>query len=199
MFTGLVEEMGTVRRAGPEGDGYILDIAADTVLEDVRFGDSISVEGVCLSVTEFDRTRFKVGLAPETLNRTTLGDLKEGDRVNLERSLLPTTRLGGHYVQGHVDGTGWIREVRPDGDALWVIIDTSPEIMHYIVRKGYISVDGTSLTVVETGTDWFSLTLISHTQPLVTLGTKKPGDRVNLETDIMAKYAEKALAGRIAE
>lgn len=199
MFTGLVEEMGTVLFAGTEGDGFTLHIAAETVVSDARFGDSILVEGVCLSVTEFTETSFKVGLAPETLKRTTLGKLKEGDRVNLERSLLPTTRLGGHYVQGHVDGTGEVREVRPDADALWVTIGSSPELLRYIVRKGYIAVDGTSLTVVDTGPDWFSLTLIAHTQPLVTLGQKGPGDRVNLEVDIMAKYAEKFLQGRIEQ
>lgn len=198
MFTGLVEEMGDVLSVGPEGDGFTIEIRTKTILEDVKFGDSILVEGVCLSVTEFSANSFKVGLAPETLNKTTLGDLAPGSRVNLERSLLPTTRLGGHYVQGHVDGTGELRDIRPDGDALWVTIGTKPELMRYIVRKGYIAVDGTSLTVVETGPDWFSLTLISHTQPLVTLGQKKAGDRVNLEVDIMAKYAEKFLEGRDA-
>ncbi|MEM9232704.1 MAG: riboflavin synthase [Pseudomonadota bacterium] len=198
MFTGLVEEMGSVVTIGPDGDGFTIEIAAGTVLSDVKFGDSILVEGVCLSVTEFTDTSFKVGLAPETLNRTALGRLAAGDRVNLERSLLPTTRLGGHYVQGHVDGTGTVKEMRPDADALWVTIGTSPELMRFIVRKGYISVDGTSLTVVDTGPDWFSLTLIAHTQPLVTLGHKQPGAAVNLEVDIMAKYAEKFLAERTA-
>lgn len=197
MFTGLVEEMGTVLGVGPDGDGFTIEIGARTVLEDVKFGDSILVEGVCLSVTEFTADTFKVGLAPETLNRTTLGGLKDGSRVNLERSLLPSTRLGGHYVQGHVDGTGEVREVTPDADARWVVIGTSPDLMKYIVRKGYISVDGTSLTVVDTGPDWFSLTLIAHTQPLVTLGSKGPGEKVNLEVDIMAKYAEKFLEGRV--
>lgn len=198
MFTGLVEEMGTVLRAGQAGEGFSLTIAADTVLSDVRFGDSIMVEGVCLSVTEFTAHQFTVGLAPETLKRTTLGGLAKGDKVNLERSLLPTTRLGGHYVQGHVDGTGRVREVRSEDDALLITIEAPAGLMRYIVRKGYICVDGTSLTVIDTGADWFSLTLIAHTQPLVTLGAKAPGDRVNLETDIMAKYAEKALEGRIA-
>ena len=198
MFTGLVEEMGRVVTAGPDGEGFSLEIEAKVVLEDVRFGDSILVEGVCLSVTEFSENRFKVGLAPETLSRTTLGSLKAGDAVNLERSLLPTARLGGHYVQGHVDGTGAVQDVRPDGDARWVTIETSPEIMRYIVPKGYISVDGTSLTVVETGADWFSLTLISHTQPLVTLGLKGRGAGVNLEVDIMAKFAEKILKERLS-
>lgn len=191
MFTGLVEEMGTLVSTGPDGQGYSIEISAQKILEDINFGDSILVEGVCLSVTEYTAKSFSVGLAPETLSRTTLGDLKAGSKLNLERSLLPTTRLGGHYVQGHVDGTGEIKEIRPDGDAVWVTINTSADLMKYIVRKGYISVDGTSLTVVDTGVDWFSLTLISHTQPLVTLGHKAQADRVNLEVDIMAKYAEK--------
>ncbi len=196
MFTGLVEEMGVIESAGPDGDGYTLSIAAKTVLDDATFGASICVNGVCLSITSFDETRFSVGLAPETLKRTNLGELKAGDRVNLERSVLPTTRLGGHYVQGHVDGTGEIASITPDADALWFKIKCDPGLMKYIVEKGYICVDGTSLTVVETGADWFTLTLIAHSQELVVLAQKAVGDRVNLEVDIMAKFAEKILTAR---
>ncbi|WP_031549228.1 riboflavin synthase [Parvularcula oceani] len=196
MFTGLVEEMGTVRAVIRGEDSFTLRIGADVVLEDVKLGDSIAVNGVCLSVTRFDSEEFEVGLAPETLKRTSLGILSEGDRVNLERSVLPTTRMGGHYVQGHVDGTGRIASFERDADALWVRIETDPSLMRYIVEKGYICVDGTSLTVVETGDDWFTLTLVAHTQPLIVLPTKSEGDPVNLEVDIMAKYAEKILSRR---
>lgn len=196
MFTGLVEEMGEIVRAGPDGDGFVMEIAANTVLADATFGASICVEGVCLSITSFSEEKFAVGLAPETLSRTSLGSLSSGDKVNLERSVLPTTRLGGHYVQGHVDGTGTITSVTPDGDARNIAIRTREGLMRYIVEKGYVAVDGTSLTVTATGPDWFSLTLISHTQDLVTLGLKAEGEPVNIEVDIMAKYAEKILEGR---
>lgn len=197
MFTGLVEEMGTVQFAGPDGAGFRLTIAAQTVLEGVRFGDSINVNGVCLSVTEFDETHFSVGLAPETLRLTALDQLAPGDPVNLERAVLPTTRLGGHYVQGHVDGVGQLRDLTEEGDALLMTISAPAGLMKYIVRKGYVAVDGTSLTVIDTGDDWFTLTLISHSQSLVVLGKKTVGAPVNLEVDIMAKYAEKIIqAGR---
>ncbi|MBB4660039.1 riboflavin synthase [Parvularcula dongshanensis] len=196
MFTGLVEEMGTVRGVTRGEDSFTLEIGAGVVLDDVKLGDSIAVNGVCLSVTEFGADWFRVGLAPETLRRTDLGDLTEGMRVNLERSVLPTTRMGGHYVQGHVDGTGRIASFEREADALWVRIETDPALMKYVVEKGYVAVDGTSLTVVETGADWFTLTLVAHTQPLIVLPTKAPGDRVNIEADIMAKYAEKILEAR---
>jgi riboflavin synthase len=198
MFTGLVEEMGTVEAAERGEDSFTLTIRAQVVLEDVKLGDSIAVNGVCLSVTRFDKERFSVGLAPETLRRTDLGDVAPGDRVNLERSVTPTTRMGGHYVQGHVDGTGRIAAFEKEADALWVRIETDPTLMKYIVEKGYVAIDGTSLTVVDTGEDWFTLTLVAHTQPLIVLPLKKMGDRVNIEADIMAKYVEKIVQARTA-
>ena len=191
MFTGLVEEIGIVAAAGQKGDHFDLTVRAETVLDGVSLGDSIAVNGVCLTVAAFDKEGFTVGLAPETLNRTNLGDLAEGAPVNLERSLLPTTRLGGHFVQGHVDATGVIKSFRPDKDALWLTVETDPALMRYIVTKGYIAIDGTSLTVVDTGADWFNVTLIDYTQQRIILPRKKPGDRVNLEVDILAKYVER--------
>ena len=196
MFTGLVEEMGTVREVRRGADSFTLVIDAKTVLDGVRFGDSINVDGVCLSVTDFNDEGFTVGLAPETLKRTSLGALSQGDRVNLERAALPTTRLGGHYVQGHVDATGEIAEFREDADALWVTIRAPESLMKYIVTKGYVTIDGTSLTVVDTGTDWFNVTLIAHTQDLIGLPRKPLGAPVNLEVDILAKYVEKLVAAR---
>lgn len=192
MFTGLVEEMGTIRRIEQTDDSFTLTIGADAVMNDMTHGCSISTNGVCLSVTEFGDDWFKVGLAPETLRKTSLRSVEVGVRVNLERSVTPTTRMGGHYVQGHVDGTGTLASVEQDADALLVRIDCPPALMRYVVEKGYVAVDGASLTVIDTGPDWFTLTLVAHTQPLIVLPTKQAGDPVNIETDIIAKYAEKA-------
>ncbi len=194
MFTGLIEEIGTIAAATRTAGSFDLIIRATTVLENVALGDSIAVNGVCLTVTAFDKNTFTVGLAPETRARTNLGTLQSGDSVNLERSVTPSTRLGGHFVQGHVDTTGTIETIRPDEDALWITIKTTPNIMRYIVTKGYITIDGTSLTVVDTGNDWFNITLIAYSQTKVILPCKKPGDSVNLEVDILAKYVERLVA-----
>lgn len=193
MFTGLVEELGTVAAVTRDKGGYQLRINAREVLGGTRLGDSIAVSGVCLTVTSLAGETFTVGLAPETLAKTSLGDLKAGDAVALERAALPTTRLGGHYVQGHVDATGTIRSFRPDADALWLTVAAPPALMRYIVPKGYIAIDGASLTVVNTGADWFDVTLIAYSQEKLALPKKKPGDRVNLEVDILAKYVERLL------
>ncbi len=200
MFTGLVEEIGTVAAIGANrdsrGDHFDLTVNASTAIDGGALGDSIAVNGVCLTVTALGETSFTVGLAPETLARTNLGALKTGDGVNLERSLLPSTRMGGHFVQGHVDGTGTITAFRPDRDALWATIAVDPALMRYIAPKGYIAIDGTSLTVVDTGEDWFNVTLIDYTQQKIVLPRKKPGDTVNLEVDILAKYLERLIAVR---
>ena len=194
MFTGLVEEMGTIADVAQTSDSYTLTIRAKTVLDGVQEGDSIAVNGVCLTVTEFTSEQFCVGLAPETQRRTNLGALVQGSPVNLERSVTPTTRMGGHFVQGHVDGTGMIKSITKDKDALWIAIQTDPALMKYIVTKGYVAIDGTSLTVVDTGTDWFNITLIAYSQQKVILAKKKTGDSVNLEVDILAKYLERLVA-----
>lgn len=194
MFTGLIEEIGTVSTVTRGADNFTLQIKASTVLGGVILGDSIAVNGVCLTVTQFDEAHFTVGLAPETRARTNLGALKPGDAVNLERSVTPTTRMGGHYVQGHVDGTGKLSALHTDEDALWVTIKTNPAMMRYIVTKGYVAIDGTSLTVVDVGPDWFNVTLISYTQSKIILAKKSVGDSVNLEFDILAKYVERLVA-----
>ena len=193
MFTGLIEEIGVVADSGAKDGGFRLTVSARKVLEGVRQGDSIAVNGVCLTVERFTDDGFTVGLAPETLNRTNLGALKRGDGVALERAALPTTRLGGHYVQGHVDGVGEIASFRPDGDALWLKVATSPALMRYIAEKGYIAIDGASLTVVHVGDDWFDVTLIAYSQGKLVLPRKQVGERVNLEVDILAKYVERLL------
>ena len=196
MFTGLIEEMGQVVALDDHADGVDLTVTGPITTEDAKLGDSIAVQGVCLTVTKLDGDKATFGLAPETLRRTSLGALREGSGVNLERACLPTTRLGGHYVQGHVDGTGTLASIREDGDALWVTIDAPKELLTYIVEKAYVAIDGTSLTVTEVTDTSFSVMLVRHTQPLITLPTKEPGDPVNLEVDIMAKFAEKIIKER---
>ncbi len=193
MFTGIVEEIGTVRHLRRVGSGYELAMSCALVTQDTRLGDSIAVNGVCLTVTQLAADGFTVGLSPETRSRTNLIHLASGDRVNLERSVTPTTRLGGHFVQGHVDGTGQISGFRRDEDALWLSITAAPAILRYIVPKGYVTLDGTSLTVVDVNEQSFSVTLVAYTQQQIILPHKKAGDLVNIEVDVLGKYVEKLL------
>ncbi len=196
MFTGIVEEVGRVLSLQQVDDGWELTVDAKKVLDGTHRGDSIAVEGTCLTVTEMGECGFMVGLAPETLARTHLGTLEQGDPINLERSLPVDGRFDGHFVQGHIDGTGAIREFRPDGDSLWVEVETTNEILRYLVPKGYVAVDGVSLTVVEVKNDSFAFMLVAYTQEHISLPQKKVGDRVNLEVDILGKYIEKLIGGR---
>lgn len=186
MFTGIVEEVGTVV-ATPAGG---LVIRARTVLEDAHPGDSICVNGTCLTITRIEGECFAVDTVPETLRRTNLGTLRPGDLVNLERALLPTSRMGGHFVQGHVEGTGTLVEKRPDGEAWLLRFAVAPELARYIVEKGFIAVDGISLTVVARDDHSFTVTIIPYTLTHTNLSSREIGDRVNLETDILAKYVE---------
>jgi len=191
MFTGIVEEIGTVRSA----DAGRLTVAARKVLEDIKLGDSVAVNGVCLTVVEMTSESFSVDVMPETLRRANLGSLKAGDRVNLERPLAVGGRFGGHFVQGHIDGTSRVVSVTPERDAILLRFEAPPEIMRYIVEKGFIAVDGVSLTVVECSSTAFGVSLVAYTQRNSTLGGKKPGDMVNLEVDIIAKYVERLRGG----
>ncbi len=193
MFTGIVEEMGSVRACRQQGENFVLSIDADVVLEGTQLGDSIAVNGVCLTVTEFDTKGFVTGLAPETRKRTNLDKLTSGSPVNLERSVTPTTRMGGHFVQGHVDGKGTISKFEKDQDALWVTVSAPPEVMKYVVPKGYITLDGTSLTVVDVGDDFFTVTLVAYTQAHIILPSKSVGDKINIEVDVLGKYVERIL------
>jgi riboflavin synthase len=193
MFTGIVEETGSVERMERFAGGARLSVRARRVLEGSAPGDSISVEGVCLTVTRMSEHGFEVEIAPETLERTHLGELEIGDPVNLERSLGADGRFGGHFVQGHVDCTGRIRERRPDGNSLWLTIETSTDILRYVVPKGYVAVDGISLTVVDVGATEFTFMLVPFTREHVTLSCKPVGARVNLEGDILGKYIERLL------
>lgn len=199
MFTGIVEEIGHVRSCAPDADGgFTLVVDAATVLEGTALGDSIAVNGVCLTVTTMDAKGFTAGLAPETRARTNLDTLATGTAVNLERSVTPSTRMGGHFVQGHVDATGEITEFRADADALWVTVKVPSELMRYIVTKGYITIDGTSLTVVDVGPDWFNVTLVAYTQAHIVLPTRGVGDAVNIEVDVLGKYVERLVAPHLA-
>ncbi|PKA60657.1 B3 domain-containing protein [Apostasia shenzhenica] len=203
LFTGIVEEVGRILHLGPNKDGgFDMKIDAKTVLGGVSLGDSIAVNGTCLTVSEFDQSasHFTVGLSPETLRKTSLSELVAGSPVNLERALQPISRMGGHFVQGHVDGTGEIVKFEPEGDSLWVKVRTSPELLRYIVPKGFITVDGTSLTVVRVYEDenCFDFMLVAYTQQKVVIPMKKVGDKVNLEVDILGKYVEKILKSGLA-
>jgi len=191
MFTGIVEEVGMVRSAGAGR----LTVAAHKVLDDANLGDSVAVNGVCLTIVEITPESFSVDVMPETLRRTNLGALRAGDRVNLERPLAVGGRFGGHFVQGHIDGTGRVVSVKPERDAILLRLEAPPEIMRYIVEKGFIAVDGVSLTVVECSSTAFGVSLVDYTQRNSTLGGKKPGDVVNLEVDIIAKYVERLRGG----
>lgn len=186
MFTGIVEEVGTIAAVREGG----LAVRAAVVLADAHPGDSICINGVCLTVTAIGGDTFTVDTVPETLRRTNLGDLRAGDPVNLERALLPSTRMGGHFVQGHVEGTGTLVEQRADGEAWLLRFEVPGALLRYIVEKGFITVDGISLTVVARDEHGFVITVIPFTREHTNLGSRKSGDRVNLETDILAKYVE---------
>jgi len=189
MFTGIVEEIGVVSQSRP---GAIV-IGARTVLSDLKPGDSIAVDGVCLTVVARTDRSFTCNVQPETSRRSTLGMLPVGARVNLERAMPMNGRFGGHIVQGHVDATGRIVELRPDGDGLIVRFEAPRPLMRYIVRKGFIAVNGTSLTVVDAEKDWFSVALVTYTREHVAFLDGGVGAPVNLEVDVLAKYVEKLL------
>lgn len=192
MFTGIVEEVGEVALI----ETRKLAINATLVMEDLKLGDSISINGTCLTVVEHTGDRFAVDLSPETLRRTSLGDLKTGGPVNLERALSASGRLGGHIVQGHVDGTGRVTSLKPEEDCLILRVRAPKRLMPYIVEKGFVAVDGISLTVVKRGGSSFTLSVIPYTLRNTNLREVAVGDRVNLEADILAKYVESLLSGQ---
>jgi len=190
MFTGLVEEVGVVRSAEPHNGGLQITIEAHQVLGDLALGDSIAVQGVCQTVVERDSSWFRVIAVEETLRKTTLGMLRPGMRVNLERALLPTRRLGGHIVQGHVEAVGTICSIESLGSSWEVWIECPRPFMRYVVPLGSIAVDGISLTVARTDAERFMVAIVPHTWEHTTISDRVPGDRVNLEFDILAKYVE---------
>ena len=201
MFTGIIQEIGRVREVRQAGPGRRLVVGASRVLDGVQVGDSIAVNGVCLTAAERGPDWFLAETMPETLRRTNLGLLQPGDPVNLEASLRAGGAVGGHFVQGHVDGTARVLDMTPDGAALVVRFATPPELLRYIVPKGYVAVDGVSLTVVQVEPSagdhagWFSVALVSHTQEHITLPRQAPGYVANIEVDILGKYVERFVHG----
>jgi len=196
MFTGIVEELGTVAAVEQLSDAARLTVRATTVLEDAALGDSIAVNGCCLTVVDTTADTWTADVMQETLDKTSLAGVRAGDRVNLERAVTPMTRLGGHIVQGHVDGVGTVVSRTPSEH--WEVVEVSmpPELARYLVDKGSITVDGVSLTVVEAREGAFTVSLIPETLARTTLGSRQVGDRVNLEVDVLAKHVEKLLAAQ---
>lgn len=193
MFTGIIEELGTINSISKNPASAVLTINASTVLEDVHMGDSIAVNGVCLTVTSFTDASFTADVMHETLNRSSLGALRPGSKVNLERAMSADGRFGGHIVSGHIDGTGRITDIKKDDNAVWYTISAPPDILRYIVEKGSIAIDGISLTIAYVDSRCFKVSIIPHTSANTTLALRKPGDTVNLENDCIGKYVEKLL------
>jgi riboflavin synthase len=193
MFTGLIIELGEVTGIERRAQNARLVVKGREILKDIAIGDSIAINGVCLTVTSIDRDVVTFDVSGETLRSSNLGDLKRGDRVNLEPSLRPNSKMGGHFVTGHIEGIGRIRSRRLEGNAELIEIEAPSAVLYYLVRKGSVTVDGISLTVVDVLKDAFSLVIIPHTASLTTIGFKKIGDTVNLEPDILAKYVAKFL------
>ncbi len=196
MFTGIVEELGTVAALEVSASGGRLTLHAPKVSDGLKVDESVATNGVCLTVVAVNGQQFEADLAPETLSRTNLGGLKQGDRVCLERSVTLSTRLGGHLVQGHVDGTAVITKIQPEGIQRSVHFEAKPGILRYIVAKGFVALDGVSLTVVDCDDRNFSIALIPHSAELTTLGFKREDDVVNVEVDLIAKYVERFLEAK---
>jgi len=193
MFTGIIEEMGTISSLVTAHDGARITLRASVVLRDAEIGDSIAVNGVCLTVVEVKGDSFSADVSAETLRRTSLKQAQVGSCVNLERPLTPSSRLGGHIVQGHVDGVGQLVEARTEGDGWVVRFVYPPELGRYLVEKGSITVDGISLTIAALSDQWFEIAVIPHTWKVTNLAALKQGDTVNLEVDLIAKYVERML------
>lgn len=193
MFTGIVEEIGTVASIQKGAKSAVLTIQAKKVLEDVHIGDSIAVNGVCLTVTTFTKDSYTADVMNETLQRSSLGSLTVGSKVNLERAMPLGGRFGGHIVSGHIDGTGTIQKIEKDDNAIWYTIAADKHLMRYIIEKGSIAIDGISLTVAKRNEKEFAISMIPHTAQQTVLSQKKVGDTVNLENDIVGKYIEQFL------
>lgn len=191
MFTGLIEELGTIAAIQNGAKSSILTIKAHEVLKDIKLGDSIATNGVCLTVTSFSSTSFSVDVMPETLRRSNLGQLKVGSIVNLERALRLGDRLGGHMVSGHIDGLGTITHLEKDDNAIWYTLSAAPSILKYIIEKGSVALDGISLTVAAVDHHTFRVSIIPHTLAMTSLKSKHVGDAINIECDAFGKYVER--------
>ncbi|ADU30066.1 riboflavin synthase [Evansella cellulosilytica] len=196
MFTGIIEEKGHVKTISQSGDSIVMEIKAKKILQDVHLGDSIAVNGVCLTVTTFNDHYFTVDMMPETVRNTSLKNLTVGSKVNLERAMAANGRFGGHFVSGHVDGVGTIRKKRPEHNAVYYEIEVSSKLRKYMMMKGSITVDGTSLTIFGLSDDTFTISIIPHTIQETIIGDKGPGDIVNVECDMLAKYIEELIIQR---
>ncbi len=194
MFTGIVEEVGVIRQIRRGAHSSVLTIGAETVLSDLKVGDSVAVNGVCLTATSLGSGFFTADVMHETLRRSSLGSLTSGSRVNLERAMAANGRFGGHIVSGHIDGMGQILALRDEGNAVWITIAAPPELLRGIVEKGSVAIDGVSLTVAAVTDQDFSVSIIPHTGGQTTLLHRRPGEQVNLETDIIGKYVSRLLA-----
>lgn len=191
MFTGIVEEVGRIQSVRMGAHSAVLTVAAKVVLEDLHVGDSIATNGVCLTVTGFDGSTFTADVMHETLNRSSLGQLRAGSPVNLERAMAADGRFGGHIVSGHIDGTGFVQRINRDDNAIWYTVSASENILRYVVEKGSVALDGISLTVAKVDADGFSVSVIPHTQSATNLISKQVGSMLNIEVDIIGKYVEK--------
>jgi len=196
MFTGIIEGFGTIREIRQESQGRRMTVDADFFLEQTMLGDSICVSGACLTVVMIDNKRFTVDVSPETLAKTTFGSAKIGDRVNLERALRLSDRIDGHLVSGHIDGIGTVMLKQNIGNAIIVSFKVPESISHYMIQKGSVAVDGISLTINNCSHDSFDVSIIPHTAKLTTIGFKKAGDLVNIETDMIGKYVERFVGGK---
>lgn len=196
MFTGIIEGLGTIREIRPEGQGKRMTVDADFFLEQTKIGDSICVSGACLTVVRIDDKRFTVDVSPETLEKTTFKNARIGDRVNLERALRLYDRIDGHLVSGHIDGTGTVMLIQNLGNAIVVSFKVPEFISHYMIQKGSVAVDGISLTINNCDLNGFDVSIIPHTAKLTTIGFKKAGDLVNIETDMIGKYVERFVGGK---
>jgi len=199
MFTGLVEEKGTLIGKIPTGDGFQFTIEANKIMNDLQIGSSVAINGCCLTVVKINRNRFSVDTIEETLNKTNLGMLREGMKVNLERPLAANARLGGHFVLGHIDTTGKIDVVKQLSNSHWVTISFPEEFKHYLIYVGSVAIDGVSMTVAELKNNVFCVGVIPHTWKETIFADKKVGDTVNLEFDVLGKYVERIMEGKSAE
>lgn len=195
MFTGIIEGFGIVKALQPAGEGRKISIEADFDLDRVSVGDSIAVNGACLTAVRIDKNRFDVDVSPETVSRTTFGTLRIGDRINLERALRLSDRIDGHLVSGHIDGVGTLRQKKSSGNSVLLTFGVAETLTRYMIKKGSVAVDGISLTINDLGIDSFEVAIIPHTARLTTVVAKKVGEPVNIETDMIGKYVERFLSG----
>jgi riboflavin synthase len=197
MFNGIVEAIGTINKINLTNGSIDFSISNPHDFDDLFVGASVAINGVCLTVTNFSKSEFEVTAVPETLRVTNLSRLQQGDKVNLERAMKADSRMGGHYVQGHVDTVGEILEIQQEGNALLVKVGVKPKIMKYLVKKGYVGLDGMSITVIDVDQDWFTVTFIPQTQMATIISHYQVGKKINIEVDILGKYVERILGAHI--